>query len=587
MPAESSDPGAREMATTRGMVSVAMATYNGAEFVTEQIASILPQLAPGDEIVIVDDASTDDTLEVISRIDDPRIRLVRNEVNLGYVHTFERALATTRGEVIFLSDQDDEWFPERVSQMLAQMGERLLLVSNWEPRGGEPGFFERIRLRSRDSQHYLRNIAGILIGYRLHWGCAMVIRRELLDVALPFPRWMNESHDQYLAMAANMARSVRYMEANTVWHRLHDRNLTPQKPRALAKIAQARVKLFGELAVLGSRLADRRDQALMAPERDVHLSDLPASDGGVESGRRVAIVLSAFNPPDDLPERVHDWTQWFGPVVIVDDGSPSPAPGIWDRLTDAGATVLHNPRNMGIAHALNKGIERARDDFDLDWVLTVDQDSAMDRDYVHHAFDALDNDDEPGRVGMIGAATQNGVALKTMAGPRGVTELLSPMQSGTLMKAQMLDAVGPLREDYVIDPVDDEYNARARKNGYVLLAAPKCDLTHSLGSSRPMKILGRTVHIGRRELKVIYHAPFRVYYITRNSIYTAKSYFYRQPVWVARRMFMEVQSAMMRIVFGPNRRLLVLATVRGIGDALRHHTGVISDQLARRLNPSR
>lgn len=119
MPAESSDPGAREMATTRGMVSVAMATYNGAEFVTEQIASILPQLAPGDEIVIVDDASTDDTLEVISRIDDPRIRLVRNEVNLGYVHTFERALATTRGEVIFLSDQDDEWFPERVSQMLA------------------------------------------------------------------------------------------------------------------------------------------------------------------------------------------------------------------------------------------------------------------------------------------------------------------------------------------------------------------------------------------------------------------------------------------------------------------------------------
>ncbi|CEH07645.1 glycosyltransferase [Propionibacterium freudenreichii] len=587
MPAESSDPGAREMATTRGMVSVAMATYNGAEFVTEQIASILPQLASGDEIVIVDDASTDDTVEVISRIDDPRIRLVRNEANRGYVHTFERALSLARGEVIFLSDQDDEWFPDRVRQMLAQMGERLLLVSNWEPRGGKPGFFERIRLRSRDSQHYLRNIVGILIGYRLHWGCAMVIRRELLDIALPFPQWMDESHDQYLAMAANMARSVRYMETNTVWHRLHDRNLTPQKPRALAKIARARVKLFGELAVLGSRLADRRGQTLMAPERDVHVSDLPASDGGVESGRRVAIVLSAFNPPDELPERVHDWTQWFGPVVVVDDGSLSPAPGIWDRLGEAGATVLHNPRNMGIAHALNKGIKRARDDFDPDWVLTMDQDSAMDRDYVHHAFDALDNDDEPGRVGMIAAATQNGVTLKTMAGPRGVTEVLDPMQSGTLIRADLFDGIGYLRDDYFIDSVDSEFNARARVNGYVLLAAPRCDLTHSLGAGRPMTILGWRAHIGAKEIRVIYHAPFRVYYITRNNIYTTVKYVWRQPVWVARRMYMELQSHLVRLTFGPNRRLLMVAMAHGFVDALRHRTGPIPDALAAQLRVDR
>ncbi|CEG95340.1 glycosyltransferase [Propionibacterium freudenreichii] len=61
MPTDSSD------ATPRGMVSVCMATYNGAAFVTEQIASILPQLAAGDELVIVDDASRDDTVEVISR----------------------------------------------------------------------------------------------------------------------------------------------------------------------------------------------------------------------------------------------------------------------------------------------------------------------------------------------------------------------------------------------------------------------------------------------------------------------------------------------------------------------------------------
>lgn len=570
----------------RPRLSVAMATYNGAQFINEQIRSILPQLGDHDELVIVDDASSDNTVELVGAFADSRIVLARNEVNRGYVRTFERALALARGEVILLSDQDDEWFPGRVEAMLSEMGDRLLVVSNWEPRGGAPGFFERIRLRARDSRHHLRNVVGIIVGYRLHWGCAMAVRRELLDIALPFPSWMDESHDQYLALAANMARSVRYMEADTVWHRLHDRNLTPQKPRALAKILRARVRLLGELAVLGSRLADRRGNQLTAPERDPHLSAVP---GGPEHGaqRRVAIVLSAFNPPDDLPARVRDWTRWFGPVVVVDDGSPNAGPSVWARLEEAGATVLHNPRNMGIAHALNVGITHARHTSHPDWVLTMDQDSAMDRDYLRHAFEALDATGEPRRIGMIAAATQNGVALKTMAGPRGITEVLDPMQSGTLMRADMFDDIGYLREDYFIDSVDSEFNARARNHGYVLLAAPQCDLTHSLGAGRPMVIFGWRAHIGAKKLTVIYHAPFRVYYITRNNIYTATKYMWRQPVWVARRMYMELQSHVVRFAFGPNRRLLFIAMAHGVGDALLHRTGPIPDSLASRLRPPR
>ncbi|MGO2662293.1 glycosyltransferase [Propionibacterium freudenreichii] len=258
MPAESSDPGAREMATTRGMVSVAMATYNGAEFVTEQIASILPQLAPGDEIVIVDDASTDDTVEVISRIDDPRIRLVTRDVNWGYVRTFEQALGLARGEYLFLCDQDDVWIPGRVDLMVAALADHQVIASNLASLGGPnripgPFWIKDWRLWSRDSGHAIRNLLRLLAGVQCYWGCAMAVRRDALDYLLPFPRFLNETHDQWIGLCGNMARSMGHMNSRTVWRRVHDSNLTPTQPRGVIPALRSRVMLIRCLAVAWSR----------------------------------------------------------------------------------------------------------------------------------------------------------------------------------------------------------------------------------------------------------------------------------------------------------------------------------------------
>ena len=244
----------------RPQIGVAMATFNGAAFIDEQIDSILSELGEGDQLLIVDDDSSDETVELIRKKSDPRIILLQNVKNRGYVHTFERALSEVGGEVIFLSDQDDAWMPGRVDAMLEALGDQLLVVSNWQATGGKPGRFERIRLRPIDSCHHLRNIIGILVGYRLHWGCAMAVRQELLNMALPFPSWMNESHDQYLAMAANVAQSIRYMAADTVWHRLHAANLTPLGARSIHKILSARARLVGELFVLMTRRIGEKAQ---------------------------------------------------------------------------------------------------------------------------------------------------------------------------------------------------------------------------------------------------------------------------------------------------------------------------------------
>lgn len=101
--------------------SVAICTYNGASFVEEQIASILDQTILVGEIVVCDDGSSDNTVEIIrhlsSRTQIP-IRIYINETNLGCVKNFEKAISLCKGDVIFLSDQDDKWEKQKVETII-------------------------------------------------------------------------------------------------------------------------------------------------------------------------------------------------------------------------------------------------------------------------------------------------------------------------------------------------------------------------------------------------------------------------------------------------------------------------------------
>ncbi|PTT68607.1 glycosyltransferase [Arthrobacter sp. HMWF013] len=234
-------------------VSVCMAAYNGANHIREQIESILLELSATDELVIIDDCSTDSTKSVVEGIGDPRIRLIAGTTNAGYVRTFERALSESRGRYVFLSDQDDIWIPGRTERMIAGLQDKDMVVSNCRHFDGPLGRFHRIRLKAKDSNHTLRNLAGIVIGYRLHWGCAMAFRRELLPKILPFPAHMRESHDQWIAMVGIVNRSIRYLEEDTILHRLHGENLTPQGIRSAGKIFAARLDFFRNLLIATRR----------------------------------------------------------------------------------------------------------------------------------------------------------------------------------------------------------------------------------------------------------------------------------------------------------------------------------------------
>jgi glycosyltransferase involved in cell wall biosynthesis len=233
--------------------SICLASYRGGRYIKEQLESILAQLGPDDELVIVDDASPDDTVEQIRTFHDGRIRLIEAAVNQGYVRSFEQAALAAKGQYILLADQDDVWVPGRLELMLRALQASRVVASNFDVLGGGPR--PNIpRLRDKDSRRNAANILGILVGYRAYYGCGMGFRRDMLPVFTPVPRYLNESHDLWLAICGNLAGSMRHLDESTLLRRIHDDNATPRSWRSMSVILRARIMLLRCIAQALRRL---------------------------------------------------------------------------------------------------------------------------------------------------------------------------------------------------------------------------------------------------------------------------------------------------------------------------------------------
>jgi glycosyltransferase involved in cell wall biosynthesis len=220
-------------------VTVCMAVHNGAAYLKLQLDSILEQIGPSDEVVIVDDASTDDSIGVIESIEDARIQIIRSDRNLGVNQAFARALGTAKNEVIFLADQDDLWAPARRSLMEQRLiaTKALLLSGNQTQIDASGAPIARVlhRLRSDQGANHARNCVGILTGNTAYYGCCMVLRRSLLSFVLPIPDYV-ESHDLWIALAANLMHSNAHLDENVTLRRIHGRNASEVRRPLAAKL---------------------------------------------------------------------------------------------------------------------------------------------------------------------------------------------------------------------------------------------------------------------------------------------------------------------------------------------------------------
>lgn len=235
------------------MISVCMATYNGEEWVAQQLRSVLSDIGAADEIVVVDDASDDATVARIEELNDPRISIWRNSTNMGHVASFERALSLSSREFILLADQDDIWVTGRALSMVAALKTHEVVASNYALLD-EDEELPPPSLRLTEGGHWFRlmNILGIFLGRRPYYGCAMGMRRSAMRLVLPFPPG-TEAHDLWIALVANVHGRMRHMEETTVLRRIHLGNLTPARRRGWLPVLRTRGILVFQVVVAMAR----------------------------------------------------------------------------------------------------------------------------------------------------------------------------------------------------------------------------------------------------------------------------------------------------------------------------------------------
>ena len=219
------------------MISVALCSYNGEKYIEEQINSILEQTVQVDEIVICDDGSKDKTIEVVSQVKRSStsktvIRTYVNEINLGVTKNFEKALSLCKGDIIFLSDQDDIWEKDKVEIMLKAFNNfddcQLIFTDARlvDANGTELGVdLWDLTVPPRKENFGIRDFLGL----RFVTGATVALRKELLEHTIPIPEcWI---HDAWLASNAAVYGGVRSVDRRLIKYRQHEKNVIGAKKR--------------------------------------------------------------------------------------------------------------------------------------------------------------------------------------------------------------------------------------------------------------------------------------------------------------------------------------------------------------------
>ena len=211
---------------TNPLISVALGTYNGEKYLKEQIDSILRQTYTNIELIITDDCSTDGTPAILREFAGKyeNVHVYFNETNLGLVRNFEKAVKYVQGEYIAFADQDDIWLPEKIQRLVDNIGDNMLIYSDSAYIDAESNLMGK---KISDYRHLItgKNLYT-LDQYSGLWVSAhsMLFRRELLDLALPFPYSPYFNHDGWMAYIAMLKGTIACIPEVLVLYRQHGDN---------------------------------------------------------------------------------------------------------------------------------------------------------------------------------------------------------------------------------------------------------------------------------------------------------------------------------------------------------------------------
>jgi rhamnosyltransferase len=270
-------------------------------------------------------------------------------------------------------------------------------------------------------------------------------------------------------------------------------------------------------------------------------------------------IIVTYHPDEAFPERLKQVLAQLPLAIVVDNASRPSSAEMLRRLAESPQVrLVENPGNLGIAAALNQGIQLALKE-DYRWVVTLDQDSQLHADFVPALFDVhLQSGGGDVMVGSNYWDVHRGRNFVECAEKGAVyRERKTLITSGTLAPLALFQNIGLFREDYFIDSVDHEFSLRARAHGYRMLISCRPLMDHSIGAG-----VGHTSRL--RQFLSFNHSPARKYFIARNTVATAKAYFRQEPAWALRQGWRLVSDLASILLFEREKRKKAEAFMVGV-----------------------
>lgn len=211
-----------ESGSIKPLVSVVLCTYNGEKYLQQQIDSILQQTYSHLELIIVDDASSDNTVAILQDYSqsDKRIKYFINPENIGYNKNFEKGFLLATADYIAISDQDDIWETNKIETMMNNWPDGSIFIYSLSGNFSGNNFVARTPAPNVHNS-VINDIHKLVFNSPVH-GHACMFKKELLNHCRPFPD--NIFYDWWMSMHAASIGVIDFVPHTLTWHRVHDKN---------------------------------------------------------------------------------------------------------------------------------------------------------------------------------------------------------------------------------------------------------------------------------------------------------------------------------------------------------------------------
>ncbi len=394
------------------LVTICMPVFNGARYVQSSVTSLLAQTHRNLEVIVVDDGSTDTTLEILHSFQDSRLKIIENDENRGNLVRRNQAFDVASGAYIAIMDADDVCRADRVARQVACLKAGYALSGSFVANGRSPAFVKTVWRLPQQGHELVRSA---LFGSPMANPSVMMTRELFEEQAFRFDVDMFPAadYDAWSRLIFTERVPTFIVPAPLIFRRIHEASISHQKAKLMAQQAdKVRRRLLGKLDV-PSELIDLHNKALATPvdkaevdelhrlHQDVLRQAMPdvfgsgsvnyrqnnlriplaptsSSSGSQSPSKKVSVIVPAYNVGallNECVDSVAGTSSEAVEVIIVDDGSTDDTPKVCAALGEKYGDKVRvvRQKNGGLSAARNAGVGQSS----AEYVFFLDGDDFM------------------------------------------------------------------------------------------------------------------------------------------------------------------------------------------------------------------